>query len=506
MPRALISVSDKRELSSFARSLLEQGWEIIASGGSAQNLEKAGIAVTPVESLTGLPEMLGGRVKTLHPAIHAGILARRQDNEELATHGFAAIDLVACNLYPFRQALRQDIDHDAIIEQIDIGGVALLRAAAKNYARVTVLCDPNDYAPTIAELRNRSAVSEPTRARLAAKAFAHTRDYDAAIYSHLRGDARGESRPPAQLSFELGSAQALRYGENPHQTAAFYPLAANEGQILAGKLLSGKMFSYNNLLDLDAAWRAASSFPKATVVIVKHRTPTGIASAQTPALAFPAALKSDPLSAFGGVLAVNREVTVELVSSLGSLFIEAIAAPQFHDDAQIQLNAKRPNCRLLAIEQPHSGQEWELRSVHGGLLVQRADMDETPPPWRVVTQRVPSEKERRALAYAWAAVRHVPSNAIVLANERSTLGIGGGLPSRVDAVQLACAKAGAGAKGAALASDAFFPFPDGLQVAAAAGVRAVIQPGGSRRDAAVIAAADAADITMVFSGRRHFRH
>ncbi len=515
MPRALLSVSDKRGLPAFAAELRALGWELIASGGTSRALIAAGLDVTPVTTVTGLPEMLGGRVKTLHPAIHTGILAREEDETELRAHGYASIALVACNLYPFRAVSSLPNRGIAeIIEQIDIGGVALLRAAAKNYARVITLCDPEDYAPAIAEIRANHTVSESTRQRLAAKTFAHTRDYDAAIYAYFAErllappeTASASEELPARITLELSRAQSLRYGENPHQPAAFYHREDNpHGSILGGQLLGGKALSYNNLLDLDAAWRTASSFEQPTVVIVKHRSPTGIASADTPAAALHAALASDPLSAFGGVIACNREMDIATASALGTLFVEAIAAPAFSADARTALSESRPNCRLLAVAAPFCDDALELRSVHGGFLAQRADVGVSPKTWKVVTQRAPTDAENAALQFAWRAVRHVPSNAIVVANARATLGIGGGLPSRVDAVLLACAKAGERANGAALASDAFFPFADGLEAAAAAGVRAVVQPGGSIRDAQVIAAADNAEIAMVFTGQRHFRH
>jgi phosphoribosylaminoimidazolecarboxamide formyltransferase/IMP cyclohydrolase len=539
MPRALLSVSDKSGLADFARGLVELGWSLVASGGTARTLREAGLPVSDVADVTGAPEMLGGRVKTLHPAIHAGILARaaEADMSELAAHGILPIDLVACNLYPFQETVAQpDVSPAEAVEQIDIGGVTLLRAAAKNYERVSVVCDPEDYAPLLSELRAQGAVSAESRQRLAIKAFAHTRDYDTAIEAYLRqplappgprGEAprrrdeagAGSPQPlparvaqpgraapslPQTLHLSLPLAQEMRYGENPHQLAALYT-EPGVGP-LGGRLLQGKPLSFNNLLDLDAAWRAVLSFDEPTVVIVKHLSPCGIASAERLAAAFPAALSSDPVSAFGGVIAANRDVDCATAKEIHGLFVEAIAAPGFSDDALDCFSQHKPNCRLVAIPQLVE-EAWEVRSVAGGVLVQSVDQGDPPDiEWRVVSQRQPAGDEMATLRFAWKACRHVKSNAIVLARDSATVGIGGGLPSRVDAVKLAVAKAGERARGAAMASDAFFPFPDGVEVAAEAGVTAVVQPGGSIRDEAVIAAADRLGLAMVFTGVRHFRH
>ncbi len=505
MPRALLSVSDKSGLADFARGLVELGWSLVASGGTARVLREAGLPVSDVADVTGAPEMLGGRVKTLHPAIHAGILARaaEADMSELAAQGIQPIDLVACNLYPFQETVAQpDVSLAEAVEQIDIGGVTLLRAAAKNYDRVTVVCDPGDYAPVLAELRAQGAVSAESRQRLAVKAFAHTRDYDTAIEAYLRQPSA--PRLPQTLALSLPLAQEMRYGENPHQLAGLY---AEPGVgPLGGRLLQGKPLSYNNLLDLDAAWRAVLSFDQPTVVIVKHLSPCGIASAERLAAAFPAALSSDPVSAFGGVIAANQDIDCATAKEIHGLFVEAIAAPGFSDDALDCFSQHKPNCRLVAIPQPVE-ERWEVRSVAGGVLVQSVDQGDPPDvEWRVVSQRQPAGDEMATLRFGWKACRHVKSNAIVLARDSATVGIGGGLPSRVDAVKLAVAKAGERARGAVMASDAFFPFPDGVEVAAEAGVTAVVQPGGSIRDEAVIAAADRLGLAMVFTGVRHFRH
>ena len=517
---ALLSVYDKKGLVPFGRGLAAAGWELVASGGTAQALREAGLAVTDVAEVTGAPEMLGGRVKTLHPAIHGAILARERtaDRAELEAQGMAPIDLVVCNLYPFAETVaRPDVTAAEAVEQIDIGGVALLRAAAKNYARVTVVCDPADYEMVLEALRDGGGVGEEVRRRLAAKAFAHTRDYDTAIAGYLAEQEVGAGAAdelPDTVSMALHRVQALRYGENAHQAAGLYAADAGAGP-LGGRLLQGKALSYNNLLDLDAAWRAVGGFDEPAVAIVKHLSPCGIATdARGTAAAFPVALASDPVSAFGGVIATNRpaeEAFAEAVAEAG-LFVEAVVAPGFSAEAQAWFAEHKKRCRLLALPGVGSaegagGRRFELRSVRGGYLMQEQDAGDPPgTEWRVVSERAPTEEEWAALRFAWRAVAHVRSNAIVFAHGRATVGIGGGLPSRVDAVRLAATKAGERAQGAAMASDAFFPFADGVEEAAAAGVTAVIQPGGSIRDEEVTAAADRLGLAMVFTGVRHFRH
>ena len=500
--RAVLSVYDKTGLIDFGRALAARQVDIVASGGTAKALRLAGVDVRAVSDLTGSPEILGGRVKTLHPAVHGGILSRRthEDGEQLAALGWGEIDLVAVNLYPFQEtAASPGASLAQVIEQIDIGGVALLRAAAKNFEHVAVVCDPADYATVLEELETQNEVSLETRRRLAVKAFAHTADYDSTIRRYLAGD---EDPFPERLTLRLSKLTDLRYGENPHQQAALYARGGVAGP-LGGELLQGKPLSYNNLLDLDAAWRAALAFERPTVVIIKHLSPCGIASADSLAEAFPAALAADPVSAFGSVIAANQPFDGPASLALGDLFIEAVAAPSFTEQARDALSARK-NCRLLAIAGVPAG-EVELRSVLGGFLCQELDVGDAAP-WRVVTRRPPTEAELEALRFAWRAVAHVKSNAILLAQGEAAVGIGGGLPSRVDAVRLALAKAGARARGAVMASDAFFPFPDGVELAAEAGVRAVVQPGGSVRDAQVIAAADRLGVAMCFKGVRHFRH
>lgn len=511
--RAIFSVYDKSGLAELARGLAGLGWELIASGGTARALRQAGLPVVEVSDATGAPEMLGGRVKTLHPAIHGPILARDlpEDLAELRRQGLTPIDLVVCNLYPFEETIsRPDVTLADAVEQIDIGGVTLLRAAAKNFARVAVLCDPADYEAVLQELTTQGAASEETRRRLALKAFGHTRDYDAAISQYLAG--LGEKAPPAPSlppawELKLVQVQSLRYGENPHQSAALYAPEADAGP-LGGRLLQGKPLSYNNLLDLDAAWRAVESFAEPTAVIVKHLSPCGIASAGNLADAFRAALASDPLSAFGGVMALNRPAGIALATALAEaeLFVEAVIAPEFEPAALEWFAAKKKNCRLV-VAPPGAPGGLEVRAIRGSYLVQEPDLgDPAGAAWQVVTQRAPTAEEEAALTFAWRAVQHVKSNAIVLAAGTATVGIGGGLSSRVDAAALAVSKAGLRAAGAVMASDAFFPFSDGVETAAEAGVTAIIQPGGSVRDAEVIAAADRHDLAMIFTGARHFRH
>lgn len=512
MPRALFSVSSKQGIIGFARELVGLGWEIVASGGTGQTLSDAGIPITKVERVTGQGEMLGGRVKTLHPAIHSGILARdtSDDFAELAARGIAPISLVVCNLYPFSETIRRpDVTVEAAIEQIDIGGVTLLRAAAKNFSRVTVLCDPLDYSSVLVAMKAEGSTSLAQRRELAVKAFAHSRDYDEAIHAYLSESDLAEpadSDVPELISIGLQRSHELRYGENPHQSAAYYARNA-EPSPLGADQLAGKQLSYNNILDVDAAWRAVCGFEEPTVVIVKHLNPTGVASADTVTGAFPLALASDSKSAFGGIIAANRAVDSEFVDALGSMFIEAIIAPSFAFEVVKQLQGNRKNCRVLQMPHPFTGGAYEFRSVTNGLLLQRPDIGAPPEArMKMVTRRLPTDEEMESLLFAWKAVQHVKSNAIVLAQGKRTVGIGGGLPSRVDAAELAIKKAEGETVDAAMASDAFFPFPDSIEFAARAGVTSVIQPGGSIRDAQVIKAANYFDMAMIFTGTRHFRH
>jgi phosphoribosylaminoimidazolecarboxamide formyltransferase/IMP cyclohydrolase len=525
--RALLSVSNKEGLMEFAQGLAELGVELIATGGTARALTEAGLAVRLIEDVTGFPEILDGRVKTLHPAVHGGILARREEAHlaELEAQGIAPIDLVVVNLYPFAQTVAKPGTTLAeAVEQIDIGGVALLRAAAKNFAYVAAVSDPADYVGVLTELREQGDLSIATRQHLALKAFRHTASYDAAISRYLTTRFE-EAAFPATLHLNLTKLADLRYGENPHQQAALYSLGSppflppNFGgeRPLGGHLLQGKVLSYNNVLDLDAAWKIVSDFADPTLAIIKHGNPCGVASDPNLAAAFRAALASDPVSAFGSIIATNRPFDGEVALALGELFVEAIAAPTFTSDA-LEVLAERPNCRLLemsgAREQGSKGAEeqgrrgaWEMRSVRGGVLLQEEDaISEDKADWKVVTGRKPTAEELQALGFAWRVAKHVKSNAIVLAQSTATVGVGAGQMSRLDAVRLAIAKAGERAQGAVLASDAFFPFPDGVEEAARAGVTAIVQPGGSLGDPSAIEAADAHGLAMLFTGVRHFRH
>lgn len=508
MPTALFSVFDKTNLVSFAQGLRDLGWTLIASGGTAKALRDAGLPVVEVADYTNSPEILGGRVKTLHPAIHGGILARATDSDraDLARVNAQLIDLVASNLYPFQQTIaKPNVPLAEAIENIDIGGVALTRGAAKNFERVTLVCDPKDYERVLGELKTGNGTTLETRRALALKGFALTAEYDGAIRDYLVG--AGEPTLPLQMT--LYPVQSLRYGENPHQKATLYSYKPGEGP-LGGEFLQGKELSYNNLLDLDAAWRAALWFDEPTIVIVKHLSPCGIAGADKLSDAFQLALASDPVSAFGGVIASNREFDGETARALGDLFVECIAAPGFSESARAAL-AKKKNCRMLSMPGLSIEPQLETRSITRGILRQDLDLgDPGNAEWKVVTKRQPTGAETAALKFAWKVVAHVKSNAIVFARVEtrgvSTVGIGSGQPNRVDSVRIAAQRAGEKSRGAVMASDAFFPFADSVEVAASAGVTAVIAPGGSVRDADAIAVADAANIAMIFTGVRHFRH
>lgn len=504
MPTALFSVSDKTGLISLAAELHSRGWRLLASGGTAQALAKADLPIRPVSSLTGEPEMLEGRVKTLHPAIYAGLLARdsTKDRAALATRGWEPIDLIAVNLYPFQAvAARAESTLEQALQQIDIGGVALLRAAAKNFARVTVLCDPADYPKAL-----DPPDPESFRMRMAHKAFALTAAYDTAIEAYV-GQLAGD---PTAIRLSIYPALELRYGENPHQTAAFYSYRPGGGP-LGGELLQGKVLSYNNLLDLDAAWRAVCLFDEPSVVVIKHVSACGIASAPTAGEALRLAIACDPISAYGSAIACNKPIDEDFAEGLDELFIECLVAPDFTSQARGRLEA-RPNVRLLSMPDPEFAHGHELRSVSGGLLRQTPDFGDPSnrQTWRTVTKREPTGRELAELRFAWQACQPVKSNAVVLARSENqrwfTVGIGGGQPNRVECVRLAGQRAAERAEGAVLASDAFFPFPDGVERANSLGITAIVQPGGSRRDQAVIDVADAAGLAMVFTGVRHFRH
>jgi len=511
--RALFSVSDKTGLVSFAKKLHDAGTELVASGGTAAQLADAGLPVVPVEVLTGFPELLGGRVKTLHPAIHGGILARRTKDhlEELADHGLLPIDLVVVNLYPFEQTVAEpDVSLPEAVEQIDIGGVALLRAAAKNFESVAVICEPGNY-DSVAQAVASGGLEVETRRALALKAFRHTAAYDAAISNFLAGwqpekddEPQGTATLPAQVRLDLERVQVMRYGENPHQQGALYRYSNASA---AFEQLHGQEMSYNNWLDLDGSWQAAQDFDAPTVAIIKHSNPCGLASAETLANAYENALASDPVSAFGSIISVNRRLDGATAELMAKLFIEIVAAPSYDDEALAILQRKK-NLRILRAAGTVPSQ-LSIRTVYGGALVQEPDNsrdDLEPANWQIVTRNRPDASQLEDLAFAWRVCRHVKSNAIVYAKDRATVGVGAGQMSRVDSVMLAGHKAGDRASGAVMASDAFFPFADGIEAAAAHGVAAVVQPGGSIRDEEVIESCDRLGLVMAFTGTRHFRH
>jgi phosphoribosylaminoimidazolecarboxamide formyltransferase / IMP cyclohydrolase len=502
MPKAILSVHDKTGLVDFAKGLQSLGWDLIASGGTAKLLREQNIPVTEVAEYTGSPEILGGRVKTLHPAIHGGLLARAipSDQDDLKKLGWGMIDLVAVNLYPFEETIaKPGVALADAIENIDIGGVTLIRAAAKNHQRVTLLCDPADYSAALQDLR-AGGISEERRRQWAVKGFGLTSHYDNAITSYLSG---GDAAP---LSLQAYPVQKLRYGENPHQSATLYAYTPNSGP-MGAKVLQGKELSYTNILDIDGAWRAAVAYERPSIVIVKHVSPCGIASGDQLAVAFRDALASDPVSAYGGVIASNRPVDEATVQAMGELFVECIAAPGYTPGAREML-AKRKNCRLLEMPNLTIEPAYDLRSVTRGLLMQDTDLGDPAGSgeWKVVTKRAPTPEEWTALRFAWKACQYVKSNAIVFARGEATVGIGGGQPNRVDCGRIAAQRSGEMAQGAVMASDAFFPFPDSVQVAAEVGITAVVHPGGSVRDAESTMAADAAGMAMVITGARHFRH
>ncbi len=503
--RALVSVYDKTGLAELARGLADLGVELISTGSTAQTVRDAGVAVTDVSDVTGFPEIMDGRVKTLHPAVHAGILADRSKpshGEALDAHGIAPIDLVVVNLYPFAATVAAGADDAAIVEMIDIGGPTMVRAAAKNHAGVGVVVDPADYPSLLEGLRRDGGLRSDLRRSLAAAAFAHTAAYDAEVAAWF---ARAEAFTPVRTTV-VHKAQDLRYGENPHQAAAYYTETPAWG-VGSARQLHGKELSYNNLLDTDAAWQMAADFTEPCVAIIKHTNPAGLAVAPTLAQAYPRALAGDPVSAFGGIVAANRRLDVDTARQVVEVFTEVVVAPGYHDEALDVLRTKA-NLRVLVVERPDPPGRWHTaRSVSGGLLVQDADVAaEQPASWTVATRVAPDETLAAELRFAWRACKHVKSNAIVLTAGGAVVGVGAGQMSRVDSVRLAVDKSAGRAAGAVLASDAFFPFRDAVDAALDAGVRALVQPGGSVRDAEVVAACDERGVPMLLTGRRHFRH
>ncbi len=515
--RAILSVTDKSGLVDFARQLSALGVELISTGGTAKLLRDSGIAVKDISELTGFPEMLDGRVKTLHPKVHGGILHRREDPGHVAAvaeHGIAAIDMVVVNLYAFEKtAAKPGVPFEELIENIDIGGPSMIRSAAKNFHDVAIVTSPADYDAIAEELtKSQGQLSLETKWRLAQKAFATTAAYDSAIASTLERVIVGANEDfqlqhnevfPQTLRFSFQKTLDLRYGENPHQKAAMYSDGSGTG-VANARQLQGKELSYNNIVDLQAAWDLAQEFDEPVCAIIKHTNPCGTGTGKTLAEAYRRALECDPVSAFGGVIGVNRPIDAEAAEEMHKLFLEVIAAPAFDEAARAKFASKK-NLRL--VEVTAANQKWVLKNVSGGVLVQDADVRPlSDVDLRVATKRAPTPEEKRAMLFAWKVCKHVKSNAIVYAREGQTVGVGAGQMSRVDAAKVGAMKAQLPLKGTVAASDAFFPFPDGVEEIAKAGATAIIQPGGSQRDQEVIEAADRLGLAMLFTGVRHFRH
>ncbi len=512
--RALISVADKSGIVAFAKTLRQLGWEIISTGGTKASLDAAGIDTIAIEDVTGFPEMMDGRVKTLHPNIHGGLLARR----DLASHLTAVqenqlslIDLVVVNLYPFKETIsKPQVTYEQAVENIDIGGPSMLRSAAKNHASVTALVDPKDYDLVLRELSDLGATTYETRQRLAAKVFRHTAAYDALIADYFTTQV-GETQPE-KLTLTYDLKQGMRYGENPQQAADFYQKALPTAySIASAKQLNGKDLSFNNIRDADAAIRIIRDFKdRPTVVALKHMNPCGIGQADTLEQAWDYAYAADPVSIFGGIVVLNRTVDAATAEKIHAIFLEIIIAPGYSPEALAILTSKKKNLRILELPfdaQAASEVEAEYTGVVGGMLVQNQDVVvEQPENWQVVTRRQPSEQEKEALAFAWKAIKYVKSNGILIANDHMTLGVGPGQTNRLASVRIAIDQAKDRLDGAVLASDAFFPFSDNIEEIAAAGIQAIIQPGGSVRDQDSIDAANKHGIAMVFTGVRHFRH
>ena len=511
--RALVSVSKKDGLIDFAKGLSEMGVEILSTGGTAKLLKDNGIPVIQVSNYTGFPEIMDGRIKTLHPLIHGGLLGRRDNEkhlEEMKKHGIKPIDMVVVNLYPFEDTIsKEGVKLDEAIENIDIGGPSMLRSSAKNFQDVAVVVNSDDYEDILAEMEeNDGAISYDTKMKLSVKAFKHTARYDSLISKYLESKVEGEGFPSI-LNLQFEKITDLRYGENPHQKAAFYEnIGLNKGTLSKAKQLRGKELSYNNILDLNAALELAREFDETAAVIIKHTNPCGVAIGNNLVSAYRKARETDPLSAFGGVIGFNKSVDEETAKEIASTFIEAVIAPDYDESALAILKEKK-NIRLLKLSnfKEKTEKEYDLRNVSGGLLLQDKDsVTLNEDNLKVVTNRQPTEKEWSAMRFAWKVAKHVKSNAIIYATENETVGIGAGQMSRVDSSKLAAMKANKPIQGTAMASDAFFPFRDSVDEAAKVGVTAIIQPGGSVKDEEVIAAANEHNIAMVFTGIRHFKH
>ena len=505
--RALLGVSDKTGLADLARGLHERGVELVATGNTARAIAEAGIPVRQVSEVTGAPEMLDGRVKTLHPAIHAGILARRDLPEHmraLEAHGYAPIDLVVVNLYPFAATVASGADPESIIENIDIGGPTMIRAAAKNSDAVAVVVSPSQYAAVLGEIREHGEVTAATRRRLAAEAFAHVAAYDTAVADWLAAQLPADGM---RRHFTVGGEMLseLRYGENPHQRGALYAIPGIPGGIAHARQLQGPALSFTNWLDADAASALVAEFEETAAAVIKHTNPCGFATGESALDAYRRAHECDPRSAYGGIVAVNRQVDLATAQELARTFLEIVICPGIDDDAAARL-ARRERLRVLVLDRP-APDAYDVRSLGGGLLVQTRDrVVADRATMRVVSQRQPSEAEWADLLVAWRVCRHVKSNAVVVVADGMAVGVGAGQMSRVEAAELAVARAGERVSGSVAASDAFFPMPDGLETLGRAGVRAIIHPGGSKNDAEVTAAADALGVAVVLAGERHFRH
>ncbi|MHB1652791.1 MAG: bifunctional phosphoribosylaminoimidazolecarboxamide formyltransferase/IMP cyclohydrolase [Desulfitobacteriaceae bacterium] len=508
--RAVISVSDKQGITEFAKGLVELDFELVSTGGTYKTLVEADIPVTYISEVTGFPEILDGRVKTLHPKIHGGILARDsvEHREQMDKNGIEYIDLVVVNLYPFRETIaKPGVSLEEAIENIDIGGPSMVRSAAKNHERVAVIVNPKRYPEVLQLLREKGMVPAGVRQHLAAEAFSHTAEYDHLIAGYLEGKlAKTEVFPPV-FRLTAKKIQDLRYGENPQQKAAFYA-EDGTGTLAGGRQLQGKELSYNNWMDMDAAWKTVFDFQDSAAVIIKHTNPCGVALGRTPSEAYERAYAADPVSAYGGILAFNRVVDGACAEALKERFYEVIVAPEFSPEAK-EILKEKINLRLWAVGrgEPKLKPAWKIKSVDGGYLIQEEDEGTVPvAEWEVVTKKIPTEEDLIELNFAWRVVKHVKSNAIVICRDGQTLGVGAGQMNRVGSVKIALEQAGEKAQDAYLASDAFFPFPDSLEEAAKAGVRAIVQPGGSVKDKAVIEAANRLNIMMLFTHRRHFQH
>ncbi len=511
--KALLSVFDKTGIEDLGARLVSAGYELISTGGTHRSLSDAGVPVRQVSDVTGSPEILEGRVKTLHPVIHGGLLARRDSPahmDELSQHGIDAIDMVVVNLYPFVDTIsKAGVTLDDALENIDIGGPTMLRAAAKNFPAVAVVVDPDDYS-WVADALAGDGLDLQQRRDLAAKAFQHVAVYDAAVAEYLAADPGVDDEMPRQVTIGLTRVSSLRYGENPHQRGALYvPAVGGAGGLARATQLHGRELSFNNLMDADAAWRTVSDYAEPSVCVIKHANPCGLASRDDIAEAYQLAYEGDPVSAFGGIVGFNRTVTAAAAEAMDPVFYEVVVAPAYDGDALEILQRKR-NLRILEVEPAQDTlgtTTYDVRPLSGGVLVQTPDtIEEDPQAWTTATDRVPTAAELADLAFAWKAVKHIKSNAIAFVKDRTLMGMGAGQPNRVVSVHLSQRAAGEKATGCVLASDAFFPFPDNIELAAEAGITAIVQPGGSIRDDEVIAAANQAGIAMVFTGVRHFRH